>query len=126
MAMISGSEKGVAAAVAASLRSTLAKGTGGQLLIEDAASSLDLSVRTLQRRLAEAGLSYSVLRDRVRLEEACLMFLEPDARLIDVAYRLGFSEPGHFTRAFQSSTGIAPRQFCQRMRQRQCEREVRA
>jgi len=105
----------IAADLTASLRRMLTQGTGGQLSIEDAAGSLGLAVRTLQRRLAGVGLSYSVVRDRVRLEEACRMIVSSDARLIDVAYQLGFSDPAHFSRAFQGWTGMAPRQFRQRM-----------
>jgi AraC-like DNA-binding protein len=105
----------VAAAVAARLRNALDQGNGSQLLIEDAATSLGLSVRTLQRRLTEAGLSYTALRNQVRLEKASRLIQDPDAQLIDVAYQLGFSDPGHFTRAFKRWTGLAPRQFRQRM-----------
>ena len=83
--------------------------------MDRAADSLGLSVRTLQRRLAEVGQSFTWLRDRVRLEEACRLLDSPDTRLIDVAYHLGYSDPGHFTRAFQGWTGIAPRSFRQRM-----------
>ena len=53
--MIVGSEEDVATNVVARLRIALAQRTGSQLFIEDAASSLGLSVHTLQRRLAEAG-----------------------------------------------------------------------
>lgn len=122
--MILKSEGGVAADVVARLRIALAQRTGSQLFIEDAASSLGLSVRTLQRRLAEAGLSYTALRNQVRLEKASRLIDDSDARLIDVAYQLGFSDPSHFTRAFKSWTGLAPRQFRQRMRRRPCNREV--
>ena len=104
----------VAAAVAARLRNALDQGTGSQLLIEDAATSLGLSVRTLQRRLTEVGVSYTALRNQVRLEKASRLIQDPDAQLIDVAYQLGFSDPGHFTRAFKRWTGLAPRQFRQR------------
>jgi AraC-like DNA-binding protein len=99
----------------AHLRSVVTKGNGGQLSIQHAAGRLGLTVRTLQRRLAEGGFSYSTLRDRVRLEEACRLISRTDVRLIDVAYLLGFSDPGHFSRAFRGWTGIPPRSFRQRM-----------
>ena len=110
-----GANMDIAADLTGSLRRMLTQGTGGQLSIVDAAGSLGLSVRTLQRRLAEVGLSYSTIRDQVRLEEACRMIVSSDSRLIDVAYQLGFSDPAHFSRAFQGWTGMAPRQFRQRM-----------
>ena len=112
----SGGHTGVAADVVATLREVLARESGGQLQIEGVAGLLGLSVRTLQRRLAERGLSYTMLRDRVLLEAACQLLNNSDVRLIDIAYRLGYSDPGHFTRAFQGWMGIAPRRFREQIR----------
>lgn len=111
-----GANCGIAAEVTAHLYRMITEEAGSQLSIEEAADGLGLSVRTLQRRLAEGGLSYSLLRDRVRLEEACRMISSTDARLIDVAYQLGFSGPSHFSRAFQRWMGMAPQHFRRRQR----------
>ena len=99
----------------AHLRSAVAEGNGNRLSIQGAAASLGLTERTLQRRLAQVDLSYSKLRDRVRLEETCRLISSTDIRLIDVAYHLGFSDPSHFSRAFRSWTGMPPCKFRQRM-----------
>ena len=116
----------LAADVIAYLHRSVSQGGDGQLSIEDAAGALALSVRTLQRRLAEVGLRYSLLRDWVRMEEACRMIVNSDAQLIDVAYHVGFSDPGHFTRAFQRWTGMAPRHFRRRVHARKDATQARA
>jgi AraC-like DNA-binding protein len=38
-------------------------------------------------------------------------FDDPARKIIDVALDLGYSDPAHFTRAFQRWTGLAPRAF---------------
>lgn len=106
----------IAPDVAAHLRRLVCQGNESPLSIADAASSLGLSVRTLQRRLADSGLTYRKLLDRVRLEEACRLIMNSDARLTEVAYQLGFSGPSHFSRAFRRWIGMAPQQFRQRIR----------
>jgi len=47
----------IAADLTKVLRRIVSQGDGGQLLSEDAATALGLSLSTLQRRLAEVGLS---------------------------------------------------------------------
>jgi hypothetical protein len=37
----------------------------------------------------------------------------PDVKLIEVAFELGYSDPAHFTRAFRRWAGVAPREFRQ-------------
>lgn len=81
-----------------------------------------MSVRTLQRRLLDFGLTYSQLLDQVRLETA-LRLLErseaslAEASLAEAALALGYSDPAHFTRAFVRWTGEAPSAVRHRMRQ---------
>jgi AraC-like DNA-binding protein len=75
--------------------------------------AVGMSHRTLQRRLAEAGVSYARLVTEARLEAAVRLLENPDVKLIEVAFELGYSDPAHFTRAFRRWAGVAPREFRQ-------------
>ena len=81
---------------------------GGHPTIVNASHVLDISIRTLQRHLARTGLSYSNLLDEVRHRKAREMLRDPGLRIIDVTDRLGYADPGSFTRAFERWTGVAP------------------
>ncbi len=54
---------------------------------------------------------------KLRLERARDMLTEGDARIIDVAVELGFTNPSHFSRAFARRFGLAPAAFRQLARQ---------
>ena len=70
-----------------------------------------VSVRSLQRRLAEEGLTFSQLVDEVRLEMAVPQLRDRGIRITDVAFGLGYSNPAHFTRAFRRWAGVAPSEY---------------
>jgi AraC-like DNA-binding protein len=78
------------------------------------AGAVRTSPRTLQRRLHDAGLTYARLVQQVRCEEATHLLVESDQAVAQVARRLGYSDPAHFTRAFQRWTGLTPREFRRR------------
>jgi AraC-like DNA-binding protein len=78
-----------------------------------AAEAAGLSTRSLQRRLAEDGLSYSRLIDQVRFRLALDLLKDPSIQLMNVALELGYTEPATFTRSFQRWTGTSPSQFRQ-------------
>ena len=88
----------------------------GHPSIRTAAEATGMSVRTIQRRLAERGLTYSRLVDEVRSAEARRRISDPTARMRSVATELGFAEPASFTRAFRRWTGISPREYRTRLR----------
>lgn len=71
-----------------------------------------ISGRTLQRRLNEAGCTYSDLVDQARLELAKRLLRKPDVKIIDVAFHLGYSDAANFSRAFRRWTGSPPQTFC--------------
>jgi AraC-like DNA-binding protein len=75
------------------------------------ADELNLSVRTLQRRLAAAGWTYRDLVDDVRFAVARQRMARPDAPLKAVAVELGFSEQASFTRAFRRWIGFTPGEY---------------
>jgi AraC-like DNA-binding protein len=83
----------------------------GQPRLPEVASAMHVSRRTLQRRLARAGLTFQDLVDRVREERARAYVLDRRVSLGEIAYRLGFSEISAFTRAFKRWTGMTPSQF---------------
>jgi AraC-like DNA-binding protein len=72
---------------------------------------VQVSARTLQRRLFDEGLTFAGIVARARLDVAQRMLDDPARRVIDVALDLGYSDPAHFTRAFVRWTGLAPREF---------------
>jgi AraC-like DNA-binding protein len=85
----------------------------GTVEAETLAHRLNLSLRTLQRRLAKAGTSYSELLDEARRELALRYIGEDRMSIKETTYLLGFSEPANFTRAFRRWTGMSPSSFRQ-------------
>ena len=79
------------------------------------ADELNLSVRTLQRRLAAAGWTYNGPVDDVRFAVARQRMVSPGALLKAVAAELGFSEHASFTRAFRRWIGLTPREYRRRL-----------
>jgi AraC-like DNA-binding protein len=75
------------------------------------ARALGMSTRTLQRRLSELGFTYARVITRARTDMARRLLEEPGAKISDVARMLGYSDAGHFTRAFLRWTGLRPREF---------------
>ena len=87
---------------------------GGQPAQKDIASSLNISVRNLQRRLHAEGVSFKHLLDETRKDLATQYIQDSHRRIGEITYLLGFSEPSNFTRAFRRWTGVSPNEFRQR------------
>src|SRR5262249_2657096 len=78
----------------------------GRLSFDEAASALGVSPRTLKRRLAETGVTFSSLLEKARRERALLLLRSPDLSLDDIAERLGYSTVSNLVRAFRRWTGM--------------------
>jgi AraC-like DNA-binding protein len=76
--------------------------------LETAASRLAVSPRTLRRRLQEEGTTFQDILDETRCELAKRHLGDERIALGEVAFRLGFSEPSAFHRAFKRWTGQTP------------------
>ena len=87
--------------------------------IEVTAEMAATSVRTLQRRLKESGLSYSDLIGEIRFEAAARLLRETDATALEIALEVGYEDPSHFSRAFKRTTGISPRAYRRQQRPNQ-------
>lgn len=79
----------------------------GEIGIERVARDLGYSRQTLYRRLKAEGITYEQLLDGLRRRLA-LRFMREGMSVKDAAYRLGFSDPAAFSRAFKRWTGSSP------------------
>jgi AraC-like DNA-binding protein len=75
------------------------------------ASELNMTERTLQRKLANEDSSYQQLLNEVRLSLANELLKNSEIGIQDIAYNLGFSDGRSFHRSFKSWTGITPGQY---------------
>lgn len=73
------------------------------------AGRLGLSLRSLQRRLTEEDTTFEETRQRVLQQKAKEMLSRSDLSISQVAFDLGYSDPAHFSRAFQNWVGMSPR-----------------
>lgn len=80
---------------------------------EVVAEQLNISVRNLQRRLKEAGTSYQSILDDSREAFALKLIRDAELPLYEVAYKVGFTEPSAFYKAFRRWTGKRPGDYRQ-------------
>ncbi len=84
---------------------------GGDPSLDHVAKQLGTSRRSLQRRLADDGLTYAQVLDEIRSTMARAYLAQRELSIAEIAYLLGFSEQSSFTRAFRRWTGAAPAEF---------------
>lgn len=72
------------------------------------ASQVNVSERTLRRRLAERETSFRTLRDDTRLARARDLLANTTMTIADVAQALGYADARSFRRAFKRWTGVLP------------------
>ena len=92
-----------------------ASGDAGMSLTQ-LADRLNLSRRTLLRRLSDSGIAFGALLDRHRMRRAESLLGDPAFSAQEIAYRLGYSDPANFARAFRRWYGEAPGAYRRRMR----------
>jgi AraC-like DNA-binding protein len=75
------------------------------------ATELNISVRTLQRRLSDEGTSFSDVLQKVKFRSAKQYLLESEKSISDITQILGFTDSGNFSRAFKNWSDLSPLQF---------------
>lgn len=86
----------------------------GEASIERLATVTGASVRTLQRRLKDAGLKYSDLQNDVRRTLALNLLENETLALAEIAFSLGYSEVSAFNHAFRRWVGQSPGDYRRR------------
>ena len=81
----------------------------GDVRIERVARELGYSRQTLYRRLKAEGVTFAELLDGLRRRVAIRLVRDEGLPVKEAAWRLGFSDPAAFSRAFKRWTGKSPR-----------------
>lgn len=86
----------------------------GRASKDQLAADLDMSPRTLHRKLNDMGTSYQRLLHHIRLDEAKVCLMESALPMSTIAERLGFRDPQSFSRWFGDQAGEPPSKFRRR------------
>jgi AraC-like DNA-binding protein len=81
------------------------------------AEAAGMSKRTLQRRLAELGLSYTKVVNQTRMRIAAAHLADTNMSIAEIGVSVGYTDASNFTRAFRCQTGVSPWTYRQSSRQ---------
>lgn len=79
--------------------------------VDEVASELHMSSRTLKRKLQQLGTSYQRLLDDLRKGLAVEHLTQTESTVDDIALMLGYSDASNFARAFRRWTGKSPTDY---------------
>ncbi len=72
---------------------------------------MNITERTLRRKLAEEGTSFRVLLQKIREETARYYLDQTQLQVAQIALKLGYGETSNFRAAFKGWTGKSPREW---------------
>lgn len=80
-----------------------------KLSLTEVASQVHVSPTYLGKLIHKvSGMSFPNVAHEARIEKAKELLKNPQNKISDIAYGLGFSDPAHFSRAFKEITGLSP------------------
>ena len=86
----------------------------GEIHIDRVAEELNLSRRTLQRRLSERDTQFLQVLQQLRADRALRYLADKHLTVTEIAFLLGYSDQSSFSAAFKSWHGISPLEHRQR------------
>lgn len=82
------------------------------LSLEDAAKAVNTSVRYFCKVFKQAtGFTFTDYLSRIRIEKAKNLLLNPNKRISEIAFEVGFESLSQFNRSFKRITGETPTEF---------------
>jgi AraC-like DNA-binding protein len=85
----------------------------GEAGVDEVASRLNVSRRTLQRRLADRDTNFQQYLQNTRAQLALSYLADQHLGITDIAFLLGYADQGSFSSAFKSWHGTSPREYRQ-------------
>ena len=79
--------------------------------LAQAARQLGMAPRSLQRQLADSGLSYSSVVTQARCRAAAWHLMRSAEGSAGIGFACGFSDQAHFTRVFHRQVGVPPSRY---------------
>lgn len=79
------------------------------------ASAINISDRTMRRRLKALGTSFRQVEQGARYEQAVKLMRNPDLSITDISEELGYSNVRAFRRAFQRWAGMLPSAYREKL-----------
>lgn len=104
-------ERRQVAGIAGQVRQRLLGGLGLVSGLDEVARALNLSSRSLRRRLDDEGTSFRNLVEDTRRQLAEQMLGTTDMKLDELAVHLGYADTASFARAFRRWHGVSPGQY---------------
>lgn len=80
----------------------------GRVQEEATARALHMSVRSLQRKLKQEGITFKQVLDETRRQLSMSYIKDKHTTINEITYLLGYSDPANFSRAFKRWTGMSP------------------
>ena len=76
------------------------------------------SVSTLYNKIrALTGKNITIFTRDIRIKAACKLAKEdPDLRVSDIAYQVGFKDPKYFATSFKRVMGVQPKEYFAKLR----------
>ena len=94
----------------------IAEHQGEELSLGEVAKAVDTSTFYFCKLFKKAtGLNFTDYVSRVRVEKAKNLLLNPNARVSEVAYEVGFQSLTHFNRVFRKIVGESPTEYRRRL-----------
>lgn len=78
--------------------------------IEGISVKLNMSSRTLRRKLEKEDLSFREILNQAKVDKAIIL-MEKGKSISEAAYELGYDDPSNFARAFKRIKGLTPSAF---------------
>ena len=89
----------------------IVRNNGAQILQKELSISLNVTPRTLRRRLKEMGTTYKTMQADVRKLISEQLVGESIQPITEIALLIGFSDTSAFTKAFKTWFGVCPTQY---------------
>jgi AraC-like DNA-binding protein len=78
---------------------------------DNVATKLNMTSRTLRRKLIIEGNRFQQLKDNTRRDKAIHLFEQADLTIAEIGLAVGFTELATFSRAFKHWTGVSPNTY---------------